>query len=324
MPERDPPGLPSIHNAREARIRGKYSRVTGNVWLVLLGVMAASLVIYRYVESNQVEGGKEALLAKQRAVVTTLGAEWTPLRDRIEAVTLAAAKEFRGDEVSPEVLGWDFRSAPGIYLRLRVAEAKHADSMRAAASDSLRDAFAACLLREPNRAGPLGVPDAAFSDQPWNLRQAYAATRVLEPSWVANVKEADEPLRLRVFERQYEKAVRDEIPLAVDIVRRAQFFLLVLDEDVDAAREKTDGGPVTLEALTLVPHPARVHLVNLKTGHEVVRVRRTAEGAFMFAGEHAVTDPETREAMQRQVNNCALAGEVQAAIDQAGNAAKKP
>ena len=34
----------------------------------------------------------------------------------------------------------------------------------------------------------------------------------------------------------------------------------------------------------------------------------------MFAGEHAVTDPETLTAMKRQVNNCALANAVKAAL----------
>jgi hypothetical protein len=54
--------------------------------------------------------------------------------------------------------------------------------------------------------------------------------------------------------------------------------------------------------------------VNLKNGNTLLRLRRSGEASFMFAGERAVTDPETRAAMQRQVNNCALAQQVQAAI----------
>jgi hypothetical protein len=132
------------------------------------------------------------------------------------------------------------------------------------------------------------------------------------------VKEAEDPLRLRVFEQQYDKAVRDEIPLAAQIIKRAQFYLFVLDEDDDRAKAESDGGAITEEALQLVPHQARVHVVNLKTGAELVRLRRVGEASFVMAGERAVSDPETKQAMQRQVNNCALANLVRAAIVEKG------
>jgi hypothetical protein len=114
---------------------------------------------------------------------------------------------------------------------------------------------------------------------------------VLEDRWVSEVKTADNEMRLRVFRQQYEKAQSSELPLAIEIVRRAHFFLLV----------------PTVEQLQTTAHPARVVLVNLKTREVLARLRRTAEGQFFMAGERAMTDPETRAAMQRQVNNCALA-----------------
>ena len=46
-------------------------------------------------------------------------------------------------------------------------------------------------------------------------------------------------------------------------------------------------------------------------------MRRSAEASFVFTGERAVQDPETLEAMKRQVNNCALAKEVERAIREA-------
>ena len=46
-------------------------------------------------------------------------------------------------------------------------------------------------------------------------------------------------------------------------------------------------------------------------------MRRSAEAGFLFAGEQPVTDPETLDALKRQVNNCALAREVDRAITQA-------
>ena len=71
---------------------------------------------------------------------------------------------------------------------------------------------------------------------------------------------------------------------------------------------------ITEEGLQQVPHPARVLIVNLKTGAELARLRKTAEADFQFVGEQARRDPEVRAAMKRQVNNCALAQSVWSAL----------
>lgn len=318
-----PIGLKAIEEARSLRGQKKSNRITGPVALVVGGV-AALIVGGSYVLANSsLEKKKTDLLEKQRAAVKTVGAEWYPLRDKLEALTIEAAQgEYKGDQVSPELATWDFRSQPGIYLRSRVVDAKNVESLRKQARESGRDAFATCFLREnnPSIAAEAKGEDAGTGadDQPWNLRQAYQSTRVLEDGWAQEVKEASDELRVRAFELQYEKAQRDEVPLAVNIVKRAQFFLLVLDEDVeeakDLAKDNDAGGKVTWAEVQQVAHPARVHVVNLKTGKEVARVRRSAEAEFRFAGERAVADPGVRAAMKRQVNNCALAQVVWAAI----------
>lgn len=316
-----PRGLPSIAHAREMRAK------RGATWTTRGGLLAAAavvvgFVVHMFVSDHELKAGKEALLAKQRAVAATLGAEWGPLRDRIEADVHAAAQMagggYPGDHIEPMARTGAFRTEPGIYLRIRVADA---GDVAKVAADAKRDAFAACLLREPNPkaaspgASPSGANDAT-AEQPWNLGRAYSATRILTDDWVRSVKDADEDMRLRLFNEQYDKAVRDEIPVAIDVVKRAQFFLLVVDEDVPAAKEYADGGPVTEEALQLVPHPAAVHLFDLKTNAEILRFRGVGDMRVVPAGERAVTDPETVDAMQRQANNCALANLVSAALVQ--------
>jgi hypothetical protein len=309
-PERKP-GLPSVHKAREDRNRGKYSRATSGFWLWAAGGLIVALVIYRFVSGKQLGDAKEQLLAKQRAVQSSIGKDWFPLRDQIEGYVVDAANRSEPDNVDHDASQWSFRTSPGIYLRLRVAEARDVASVRRATPASQKDGFVGCLLREPNPAAVKGEADAsAFAEQPWNWQKAYAATRILSDEWVTEVKDSPEPLRLRIFEEQYEKAVTSEIPLAIDIVRKAQFFLLVLDEDSDEARLAAEGGAVTEAVLQRTPHYARVHLYNLKSKKEVLNIRRSAEANFFFAGEHQVTDPETLDAMKRQVNNCALAKEV--------------
>jgi hypothetical protein len=304
-------GLAAIAQAREDRSSGR-ARWGAHAGSLAAAAVIGGLITHKVVSDHELSSGKQALLAKQRAVAATLGAEWYPLRDKLENAVLAAAKNYGGDLVDARARRREFRSQPGLYLRMRVADAKDAASVRAVAADSRKDAFAACLLREPNERGVRGEIDGgAFAEQPWNLAQAYVATRILADDWVRVVKEADEDLRLRVFREQYDKAVRDEIPLAIEVVKRAQFFLLVLDEDVPEAMVFADGGALTEEALQLVGHPARVHLFELPGGKEILRLRRSGEARVIQAGERAITDSETRDAMQRQANNCALAGSVE-------------
>jgi hypothetical protein len=312
-------GLKAVHSARAERSKSKYGKLSGPVLLVAGGAVLVTLILAYFLSDRTLQAEKDDILAQQRAAVSTVGAEWYPLRDKLEKITLDAAASWSGDKVDPEAARMDFRSSPGLYLRLRVDEAKNAESLRAHAKDSAKDAFTGCLLREPNTALAQGQADAGTGpEQPWNLHRAYSATRVLTEDWANDVKASEDKDRLRVFRQQYDKAKRDEIPLAIDIIKRAQFFLLVLDEDVPEARELSfdpkDAGGITEDGLQQVAHPARVLIVDLKTGAELARLRRTAEADFHFVGEQAVRDPDVRAAMKRQVNNCALAQSVWSAI----------
>jgi hypothetical protein len=311
-------GLPALARSREERSQGRM-RWTSRVGSLFVGAFVAALVVHWVVSTRDLSTRRQQLLARQRAVVVTLGAEWFPLRDRIEANVLRTATTDAPDWVSAVVRRGDFRSKPGLYLRMRLADAKDALSIREAASYAKRDAFAACLLREPNESGRRGEIDGgAFPDQPWNLGQAYAASRILSGTWVAAVTEASDDLRLRIFAEQLDKAVREEIPRAVDIVKRAEFFLLVLDEDVPEAKPLSEGAAISEESLQLIAHPARIRLFDLARGEEMLRLRRTGEARALSVGERVVSDPEVRDAMKRQVNNCALAQRVEEALAEPG------
>jgi hypothetical protein len=314
---RPKPGLKAIYDGREGRQPGgKYGRPSTALYLFGVAAILGSLVVYHYVSDYQLDAEKHDLLAQQRAMKTTIGAAWFPLRDEVESYVLEAAKAYKGDFVDSEAARWDFRSAPGIYLRMRVADAKDAASLRRAAAESQRDGFIGCFLREPNRGAALGDRDAgAFPEQPWNLGRAYKATRVLTDDWADQVKVADDKMQMRVVQEQYEKASTVDMRTAAEVVKQAKFFLLVLDEDSPDARAAADGGPIDEAALQLVPHASRVYVLDLRTKAELLRLKREGNASFVFAGERAMTDPETRNAMQRQVNNCSLADQVRAEID---------
>lgn len=318
-------GLPSIAKAREDRGNGR-ARWTTQAGLVALGAIVAGFVVHKIVSERELGVDRETLLSRQRAVEVTLGPEWFPLRDALEADVLAAARDYEGDQVADQARTGAFKTLPGLYLRMRVADARDAASVRRVAADAKKDAFAACLLREPNDRGARGETDGgAFAEQPWNLGQAYAATRVLTPGWVDDVKTADDDLRLRVFNEQFEKATKTEIPFAIDVVKRASFFLLVLDEDTpEAASFVEEAGGITEEALQMVPHDARVYLFDLATKRPILRLKRSGDARVIPAGQHVVADSETRDAMQRQANNCALARRVDEALSPAPTASASP
>jgi hypothetical protein len=317
-------GLPSIAKAREDRGSGR-ARWTTQAGLVALGAIVLGFVAHKVVSERELNVDREALLSKQRAVEVTLGPEWYPLRDGLEAEVLDAAKGWMGDNVLDQARSGSFKTQPGLYLRMRVADAKDAASVRRVAADAKKDAFAACLLREPNERGARGEVDGgAFAEQPWNLGQAYAATRILTPGWVDEVRAADDDLRMRIFTEQFDKATRTEIPFAIEIVKRAAFFLLVLDEDTPEAAAYVEAGGITEEALQMVPHDARIHLFDLATKKEILRLKRSGDARVIPAGERMVTDSETRDAMQRQANNCALARRVDEALAPAPTASAAP
>lgn len=316
-------GLPSIAQAREdRRSGGSRYRWTTQAGVAAAAVVVGGLIAWKLTTDREVNVGKEDLLKNQRAAEQTIGAEWFPLRDQIERRVVEMAGAYRGDFVDPELARWEFRSKPGIYLRLRAADAKDAAAIRKAAGDAKKDAFATCLLRESNERGARGEGDGgAFPEQPWNLGQAYAATRVLDPAWTDDVRNIGDEMRLRAFQRQYDKAVKEEMPVAARVVKQARFLLVALDEDLADVRGP-DGGAATTEALQLVAHPVRIGLYDLGANKEMARLRREASamptpimrvelGELTPAEDRAVTDPDLRAAMRRQVNNCALARVVQ-------------
>ncbi|MBX3232686.1 MAG: hypothetical protein KIT84_44080 [Labilithrix sp.] len=321
-------GLKAIHDARIERGASKAGRVSGMTWLFGIGTVLVVVIgawIYR---DRSLDAMKEELFSKQRAATTTVGAEWYPLRERLEKLTIeAAAPEYKGDHVDPAAAKWNLTDVPGLYLRMRTADAKDAESLRKKAKDSARDSFVGCFLREnnPSMAAAAKGEDAGtgWNDQPWNLRLAYQTTRILSEEWTTEAKNAEDEIHFRVFMQQYEKAIAEEIPHAIDIVKRAQFFLLVLDEDVDEAMQFAPdsgyrAGQISEEGLQQVVHPSRVHLIDLRTKDgdpTLLRVRRSADADFHFVSGAMPNNAYTLSALKRQVMNCNLAEQVKTALN---------
>lgn len=326
MTRDEPPrerGLPSVQKAREAR--GKIRWPPAKFWGYTAIILAITGILQWKWSQGKVDSARQALLAKQRAVVATLGPKWDPLRERVERWTIDLASAPGAEVIDREALkDWDFRTLAGIYLRLRVEDASSADLLRKNAKESLRDAFTACLMRVPNpnplagaeckrsRDCPAGefcneVDRCSRPAQPFNLRVAYKTLQILSDAWVRDVQEASTELRLRLLQASFDDATQDDLRLASDLLTQAKYYLVVLDEPVP--------GAATADALLAVPHAARVALWRLSDDKPVLRIRREA-GGQLIGGTPSV-DPATMEARARQANSCALALAVREAMGDA-------
>lgn len=333
MSSEQPPrerGLPSVYKAREARSKMRWP--PAKFWGYTALVLAVSAILHWKWSQGQMESARQKLMARQRAVAVELGPRWFPMRERVEGWTLDLARSAGADLVDREALKtWNFREIAGIYLRLRVDEATGVDAVRKNAQQSLRDAFTACLLRVPNPNPLAGAECKRTRDcpageycneaercsrpaQPFNLRVAYRTMHVLSDEWVRDAQDASSELRLRLLESSFEDTIRDDVPLAAELLTRAQYYLLVLDEPAE--------GAASTEALLGVPHMARVGVWRLSDGKPVLRVRREASGNLI--GGTPSVEGSVLDARQRQANSCALALAVREAMGDTTAAVAEP
>jgi hypothetical protein len=343
-------GLPSIQEARDARSEGRTRWPSTKFWGYAALILAVSFILHWKWTDSEVERGRQKVLADQRGVAAELGPRWLPMRDRIEKWTTALASPAGAgpDVIDREALAkWDFRPRPGIYLRLRVEDAATPEALRTNARSSLRDGFTACLMRAPNTSATAGkeckrtreCPAHEFCNeqdhcsrpaQPFNLRVAYRTMHILTDEWVRDVQSVDSELRLRLFQKSFEDAIRDDMPLAAEFLTQAQYYLVVLDETppgmaAPAAAPVVDGGaPLATwsEAVQGVAHHSRVGVFRLSDDKMVLRVRRDAGGELL--GAAPAVDPEVLAARQRQANSCALALAVREAMGDTTAAAVPP
>src|SRR5215203_1382612 len=134
-------GLPSLNQARTERRRALvYGKVAlrampPHFWLWVLVAGAAFGVIYWRVAEGRLEARKSAVMAKQRAIAAALGPKTQPFREQVEGWVRELAADGVPDFVAPGDSLKDLREAPGVYLRLRLENAKSRKQIRKAAQD---------------------------------------------------------------------------------------------------------------------------------------------------------------------------------------------
>jgi hypothetical protein len=332
---RPPRGLSSIAEARELRASRVFPAASGQFWLWSLIAIVAMTIFYWKKTQNENDAFRARILAKQRAIAADHGGPFFALRDRAEKWTAELAKgTFEPDFIAPSLKsqGPDFplARAPGVYLRVTHEDARSPEKIRAAARESLRDAFTSCLLRTPHltqhqgqacrvsKECPQGhlcneADVCAIPGQPFNLRLAYHGLRVLSDSWVRSVQSsgdsASDTLILRRYEMDIDSALSNDLPVVTDLLRKAEFFLVVVDEIPEGFPKPAEGS--LAQAIQSEPHNARVALYDLKSSQLLLRLHRQVDATIpAIPGDAATLD-----AQRRQILNCALAQEVRSALD---------
>jgi hypothetical protein len=326
-------GLPSLQEARAERRRAivlgkvRVRAMPPQFWLWSALVIAALMVVYWKFAQGKIESAKGAVMSKQRAIAQSLGPQILPFRDKVEGWAKELAGEWKGERFSSTLAPEEIRHAPSVYLRLRLENAKTADKMRKAAVESLHDGFTSCFFVRKGAPDPSAGPKCQTSaecqpgllcneydvctrpPEPFNMRLAYRSLRVLSTAWTDELHESNSELAITAYDRDLDKVTREDVPIAAQILKRAKYFVLVLDEDPPAGLPpQPDGGVETEEErLQRVPHAARVGIWKLDTGELVARMREQAAGRALPVGDQVVTRAETIAAQERQANSCALA-----------------
>jgi hypothetical protein len=304
-------------------------------WLWAAVIIAAIMVVYWRVEQGKVESAKSAVMAKQRAIAVTLGPQIIPFRDKVEGWVKELAEGEPKTFVRPGTSLAELSSQTSVYLRLRLDQAKTPKDIRKAAAQSLRDGFTSCLFVTKNPGDPTQGPKCRTTadcspgllcnewevcvepTSPFNMRFAYQALRVLSSEWTDELHAAGSVLEINAYDRDLVKVRDHDVPIAAKVLARSRYFTLVLDEEPPDGLppEIPDAGETPTERLQRTAHFARIGIWDLKKNEPVLKLRAEAGGTVIPVGKRPIEDPLVNAAQQRQVNNCALALEVKAALE---------
>lgn len=330
-------GLSALNESRQTRRRSivlgrvRVREVATRFWLVTFaGLIVFSIAYYRYSESELAKR-RGAVLAQQRAVAAAVGGAGFALRDKLEGWALSLAQGPVQEHVAPEASLAEIAQGPAIYLRLRQSDAGDVASARAAASRSVRDGFTSCLFigragdpkqgtecKASSQCGPGELCNdwrvCAPPSPPYNLRLLNAALKVLEPEWLRKLERTTDELQVLALELGLQDVAKHEIPAAVELVRRARYFTVVIDEEAPAGQPEAPA-PEGLqespeERLQAKDHFVRVGIWDIEANRQLLALRLEAAGRFVAVGRGSAKEPRVARAQQRQANNCAVATEV--------------
>ena len=257
-------------------------------WILSIGLfLTLSIGTCHIRDKQETEALRATVLKAYGEQLEPMAARYQALVANIRGNTADAAKRSELERYADPRLRIDTLGATkGLYLRLKVADAKDPARIAGAAADMPPDAIARCLALAPLPAAELMA------------RGSY-----LERGWIDRAREANSVLKLRVVAEELRQRSKRDLPFVTEALT-AGWFMLVLER----GENRRDA-------------PVDVYLWEVATNKLLLSSRIKAEGALVAARiavggvkpGHYADNPQTGAAQ-----DCSIASQLRALVDGEG------
>ncbi|WP_394831167.1 hypothetical protein LVJ94_32110 [Pendulispora rubella] len=264
-----------------------------------------SVVATKRREQHDFERARGALLETVRAEAASVTDDDRQAAVRIDAWLVRLAGPYEGDFVSPDATRALFER-PAVYVRTVREAIGPGERVAAAAHESVKDSFLACLLDPPASRtekallakGRIGLGGGARMEEATpnacRVDDARAALPFFEPAFARSVEAAVDIPQVAALRTRFEKAPIAQAKRAM----RAELLIAVLDE------AETGSGPTEIDGARA--HDVRIAAVDLRTSQVLLRTKRHVDPAWISAANRAQ--------YASVLDSCALAFDVREAL----------
>jgi hypothetical protein len=252
--------------------------------LVLLGMLSLATVMggYAWKEKRKADALRAAILQVHDGQLGEARDAYMALRGKIEALVLDAAQKPLAPYVDPRLHIPGLRAGNGLYLRLRVNDAKTKAGIAKGAKVMDSDLIATCMGLSPA-----------------SVRGLYEKGEFLTPEWAKETAQLRDVMHLRVQDEMLSRHIKADLPSVLGLVR-ADWLMLVLQE-----------GPNRKVA------PVDVFLWDLKRSEPLLRARVQAEGVLLTARIQSKDQPYSPKLAEQGAgsggaNDCSIASQLKA------------
>lgn len=263
----DPALRARIEESVSARKSGVAYRALVRFGITLtVGAALVSFYVQRRGGERALEQQRSALLAEIHEHAAAFGPRERSAIGHIEKALERLVGSYEGDVEAHDLV----RTRPTVYVHGALDGFSTPVSIQRSSAASSNDAFAACWVDPPRSrtesrvvarvktayAGGVAMPNVH------RLGDAYAALRLLEPSWEARVRKAHDEHDMLVLQNELHRTPFEDGKQALD----AEVLLAVVDEPGDPA------SPAELDGER--PHDVRVLLFDLASEQVLLRTRK--------------------------------------------------
>ena len=251
-------------------------------WVLITVVAVATLITALTMRSAQeVEALRARILEVHAAQIEPVAQRVLAFRSGLEERIQQAASLEVEDFANPRFRFSGIHNAQVLYLRISAEAAASAESLREAAVNMRADAIGSC-----------------FGVAPMSMRGMYLSDAPLQPSWVEEVRSAEDRRRLEALDYSIGRHVERELPLLVTMMQ-SQLFMLVIERG-ESRRA----------------HPVDVFLWDLGREELLVRARVVSRGRLLSVRVRSEDSPNiTRERRPNDTSgavDCSIAQQVRA------------